>query len=725
MNGTVVLADETPVEKALVQLSPGGYADTTDVSGQFSLTGVPTGEYCMSVSMLSIKFEDMNIPITVPLRKQNPLIVVMQRRTYRIDEIVVLSDHGDRIKETENLPSFVTVVERSEFENNASTVADVITATPSANISVMGGLGDYTEVSLRGSYSNQVHVYVDGMLLNEAIGGAVNLGTIPLTLVESVEVWRSGAPAQFGGDGVGGVVNIKTRNTHTMQKMFSLGYGSFDTFTANTVVNIPFGMSRIHVTADHASSRNDFRYMSDNGTDKNKEDDYWARRHNDEFRSTNLLSKYTHLFGNGMFLELSEHILSNNKNIPNRQHIQYSHASLKTAKNLFQAQLTLHPFLRNVVKVTPSFHHTYSHEHYMDMQGSIGWGKQDNIYNTNTFNFMIPLSIFVKNYADFTITSTATHESYRPENKLEKTIPLSCDREHVALIGDALFKTPGERFTVTSNVRRDRYFSSYDGQANPMVPVPVKPEFHYSTNSQIGLKVRALKNISFQCNYGDMWRIPSFYELFGDRGGTVGKPFLRPEHVYRWDAGVKLGLRKPGLPFNGTLECAYFKNHYRDLIQWYTITYGFMQAENVGNSYVKGIEFVWNMNLIKHLTCSGNWTFQRSKVTEEMRIYYVGKKLPNRPESYGSAKWEIPLSHIALFWIIDRKGSYYLDRVNQKNKLFPGRTLLDFGFTVSLMQGKTACTVLAKNIINVHTFDIQGMPKPGISFNVTFKYTMN
>ena len=188
----------------------------------------------------------------------------------------------------------------------------------------MGGLGDYTEVSLRGSYSNQVQVYIDGMLINEAIGGAVNLATIPLTNVESVEVWRSGAPAQYGGDAVGGVINIKTRSLNTSQKTFSLGYGSFNTFAANTVVNLPLGMSRFHATIDYSSSENDFEYKSDNGTMYNKKDDYWALRNNDEFRSTNFLSKFTHVFENGMLLELSEHILSNKKNLPGKDNLRYS-----------------------------------------------------------------------------------------------------------------------------------------------------------------------------------------------------------------------------------------------------------------------------------------------------------------------------------------------------------------------------------------------------------------
>jgi outer membrane cobalamin receptor len=681
VTGTVVLPDETPVYGAMVKLYPGGYADTTDVSGQFTLPDVLSGDYILFVSMPYLGLEDVRRKISVPLKEQEPLIIVMRGRTYRFDEIVVLSGRQDINEEVEKLPSFVTVVERSEFENKATTVADVITATPGANISVMGGLGGYSEVSLRGTYSNQVQVYINGMLLNEAIGGAVNLASIPLTHVESIEVWRSGAPAQFGGDAVGGVVNIKTRDTHTMQKTFSLGYGSFNTLNADIVMNIPFGMSRILTSIDYSSSDNDFEYKSDNGTMYNKDDDYRAFRDNDEYRSANLLSKYNHIFNNGVILELSEHLLSSRKNIPGKDNIRYSHASLETTKNLFQAKMTFNPLLHKVVEFTPQLYHIHNHERYRDPHGNVGWGIQDNIYITQSFNFMMPLTLKVREYATFNITP--------------------------------------------SNIRRDRYFSSYEGHASGLGLHTPEPEFNHMTNTHFGAKLKLWNGGAVQCNYGDVTRVPGFYELFGDRGGTLSNPKLKPERIYRWDAGMRVRFRTEKLPATGSLEYAYFENKYKDLIQWYTNDAGFISPDNVGGSCVKGTEIIWSSKIINHVMCSGNWTFQKSNVTEEKRIYYKNKQLPNRPKNFGNVKIECPFRRFVPFWSLNKKGSYYLDRVNQDHKKYPGRTLHDAGLSVSFMSGKTTLTIRVKNISDVHTFDYQGMPKPGRSYMATIKYIMD
>jgi len=725
LTGKVIQADKKPFPGAIVTLSRTGYADTTDTFGQFRFSNVPQGNYMLMISATYFGFENVYENITVPVEDESGVEIMVRDRTYQIDEVVVLSGKEDVHKEKEQLPSYITVVQRSEFENNSSTVADVITATPSANISSMGGLGDYTEISLRGSYSNQVQVYIDGMLLNEAIGGSVNLATIPLTHVESVEVWRSGAPARFGGDAAGGVININTRTVNSARKTFSLGYGSFNTLTASSVINIPYGMSKFHTTVDYSLSDNDFEYKSDNGTMYNKDDDYRTSRNNDEYSSANLLSKYNHIFNNGVFLELSEHILSTKKNIPGKDNIRYSDASLETKKNLFQAKITLNSFLHEVFELQPRFYHIYSREHYRDIHGTVGWGFQDNKYTTNTFNFLIPLCIKAGKYATFNVTPTIKHESFKPDFRLENYAPLSSDREQLAVVFDALLKTPGELLTVTSNLRRDRYFSSFEGQPSSFNRTTPESTFNHMTNSQVGLKLAVWKDITIQGNYGDITRVPSLYELFGDRGITLSNPDLKPEHVYRWDAGGKMRFGNRGTVPNGTFECAYFENSYKNLIQWYTDDAGFMHPDNVAGSSVKGIEILWNSRILNSLICTGNWAFQKSKVTSEKRKFFQNKQLPNRPKHYGNLKLEYPLKNYSLFWIFNRKSSYYLDRTNQAHKRYPGRTLNDLGISASCMDGKTTCTFLVKNISDVQTFDIQGMPKPGRSYMITIVYHMN
>ena len=262
-------------------------------------------------------------------------------------------------------------------------------------------------------------------------------------------------------------------------------------------------------------------------------------------------------------------------------------------------------------------------------------------------------------YGELTVTPVAAHESFSPEHRLDRTVPLSSDREHVGVVGDLVFHTPGGLIVSTSNIRRDRYFSDYEGQTNTFTPYPPEPQFHHFTNVQTGIKIEPHSLVSFRWNYGDNWRVPSFYELFGDRGGFVSTPGLQPEHVYRWDIGVRLHLPEWTDKAGGRFDLVHFDNSYRNLIQWYTNNYGFIEPANVAGSYVRGKELIWNMRFLDSFSLHGNWTFQKSKVTATSKIYHQGKRLPNRPEQYGTATFEYSYRRATLSWIIDHKAVSY------------------------------------------------------------------
>ena len=80
-----------------------------------------------------------------------------------------------------------------------------------------GGIGaGSAQVDLRHLESKRVLVLVDGKRwVNESsasgVGGAVDLNTIPMAIVETIEVLGDGASAVYGSDAIAGVVNIVTR----------------------------------------------------------------------------------------------------------------------------------------------------------------------------------------------------------------------------------------------------------------------------------------------------------------------------------------------------------------------------------------------------------------------------------------------------------------------------------------------------------------------------------
>ena len=65
------------------------------------------------------------------------------------------------------------------------------------------------------------------------------------------------------------------------------------------------------------------------------------------------------------------------------------------AKNLFQAKLGMNPLFRNSIGINPQVYHKYNREHYRDIHGSVGYGFQDNIYETKAFTALIPVTVTI------------------------------------------------------------------------------------------------------------------------------------------------------------------------------------------------------------------------------------------------------------------------------------------------------------------------------------------
>ena len=84
LTGKVIQADKKPFPGAIVTLSPTGYADTTDTSGQFRFSNVPQGNYMLMISVTYFGFENVYENVTVPVEDESGVEIMVRDRTYRI-----------------------------------------------------------------------------------------------------------------------------------------------------------------------------------------------------------------------------------------------------------------------------------------------------------------------------------------------------------------------------------------------------------------------------------------------------------------------------------------------------------------------------------------------------------------------------------------------------------------------------------------------------------------
>ncbi|NEX91703.1 TonB-dependent receptor [Caulobacter sp. 17J65-9] len=172
-----------------------------------------------------------------------------------VDEIVVT---GSRIRRSPlERDQAIVELDRETIEKTGLTsTADVLQRIPSAggglnakfnnsgnfgNPPDGGGVGaGAAEIDLRYLGSRRVLVLVDGLrwvagASASGVPGAVDLNTIPSSMIQRMEVLQEGASPIYGSDAIAGVVNIITKNRQEgLQASAQVsGYGEGDGFSQN------------------------------------------------------------------------------------------------------------------------------------------------------------------------------------------------------------------------------------------------------------------------------------------------------------------------------------------------------------------------------------------------------------------------------------------------------------------------------------------------------------
>ncbi len=129
-------------------------------------------------------------------------------------------DLGDIIVTARRIPlglkeiaETVTVMNAQEISRlPARTLGEALRYMPGVDIDTRSGFGQPASITIQGSESRQVRVMIDGIPLNSQVSEQVDPGWLPLENIERIEVIKGGA-SSFWGSGLGGVINIITKDT--------------------------------------------------------------------------------------------------------------------------------------------------------------------------------------------------------------------------------------------------------------------------------------------------------------------------------------------------------------------------------------------------------------------------------------------------------------------------------------------------------------------------------
>ena len=110
-------------------------------------------------------------------------------------------------------------------------------------------------INVRGLGYGRTLVLIDGLPANDAFYGTVQWNLVPMSSIESVEFIRGGVSSLYGNYGMGGVININTKNPKNSSQDVSASYGSFATgnVAASKDIIVSDAM-QMRLSADYFSS---------------------------------------------------------------------------------------------------------------------------------------------------------------------------------------------------------------------------------------------------------------------------------------------------------------------------------------------------------------------------------------------------------------------------------------------------------------------------------------
>ena len=621
----------------------------------------------------------------------------------------------------EQTPAFFTVIEREEFEGKMEDLSEVLEREAWIQIRQSGGLGSFSTVSLRGSSSDQVMVFMDGILLNDASGGGVDLSNISLADVEAIEIYRGVTPINFGNASIGGVVNIKTlRSKKGLNLNAGAGYGSFNTRKLSGFINHKPGKWDYVISADYLGSDNDFEFLNDNGTEWNEADDRWEKRNNAQFDQGNVLTKFGFDFTDNVRIDAVNQWFLKDQGLPGWNNSEAIKTSFETTRDIATLKLTANDMGSLHLNTSARFNYSWKEEEYDDHHGHIGLGNQHNTYTTTRYNADFFIEWLTERNTLNLILNTL-HEKYDPEDLLGSKNPGESSRDSFTLGLQDSFILFEERLVVTPAVRytkvEDELKSATSSWGTPLEGSTRDEDY---ISPQIGLKYYTMDWLTLKTNLAKYVRQPSFFELFGDRGFFIGNEKLKAEEGVNFDAGLEIN-RTMSMKWLNRISCSvvYFRSDVDDLITRSYDARGIGKSENVSEARIKGIEAGINLEFLDYFRFAGNATWQDPENRSENEAFN-GKQLSGRFEKSYLGRIEARHRGFKVYCeYVMEKGMYYdtanLLKAEDKKETNAGVSWLFRSFLFSFE---------AKNLGDNQYEDFNGYPLPGRSYFFTVNYSL-
>jgi outer membrane cobalamin receptor len=627
----------------------------------------------------------------------------------------------------EDRAAAASVVLPSESPRAYDDLGTLLLEVPGVTVARTGSSEAFSSITLRGSNPDQVSIYLDGVPLNIAEGGGVDVSTLPLGDVERVEVYRGTTPLAFGEAALGGIISITTSTPSLTRAAVRAGVGSYGTVFADASGGGRVDRLRLYLGVHLFSTQGDYPFRSDNLTPVNPSDDYDTFRKNNDALEGNGVFRATLTLAGRRTLGLGIVAFDREQGFPGSTTLPALHARFHTRRGLGYLRYESRDDLGPGGRLSAETFVSVERNRLIDPLGEVEDQGAMTTHQTTlsigaTAHAMRPLS----DWARASLLLEGRREIYTPIDELDPVMSGVPARRLVGVAGAEIdFRWQRLDLDLIPSARIEALDDIVTGQSTGALPLPAAPAIgRVLPTIRLALLRPISPSATLKANVGRYGHAPSFLELYGDGSQRLlGNPRLVPETGT--NADLALWIDRPGDRVAVTSRTTIFGSLASDLIYWPRTSDGPSRAQNLAEARVYGLEQELRMGLGRHLRLIAEATYTVAD-DESDNATTRGKQIPHHPRTTAYARPELVRVRLpagldfATYADAAIFGGGYDDPAN----VFPMPTqvLIGAGMSVLWPRARLRLTASGVNLTDLSTWNVSTWPLPGRAVFLALSY---
>jgi iron complex outermembrane receptor protein len=456
-------------------------------------------------------------------------------------------------------------------------LAALVEPMPGVHVRRLGGDDSFATLSVRGSASTQVAVYLAGVPLSGGADPTLDLAALPLWPGVRARVFRSFAPATLGPGSLGGTLAVDPAGSASpIGTEIWTGVGSFGARKlriGDVRALDASGRARIVTALSASRSDDDFGYVDPFASAAGR-DAIVTRENAGHAGVSGLWSVVTPAGREGRLVTMTM-VQARHQELPGTVKAPTPRQSLESNRGVTALELAFPAGagegvarawarredlrLRDDPRGGGSFGATRTDDWIFAAGGALGWRGG------------------LGRGVQLDARLDGSGERFAPGTWVGASAPPGATRASAGMASDVSYQASRE-LRLSGALRADARSDGSSGTSTSDA----------QATGHAGAEL-AVDRVTFAAHVGRTARAPSFVELYGNRGAFLGNPALRTESAATVDAGARARLGAGTA--HAALELVGFTTWADDLIVFVNEgAFGRARAANIGRAWIGGVE---------------------------------------------------------------------------------------------------------------------------------------